>query len=260
MSRPHAARSLRSPWFNAEVQASLRCDRCLGLIARTRRSSCSPRGVSLSSAGKSDISCVLGSIGKTGATACGGELEVPFKSVVAKIPIAFREATGDDFAHLFPGSGADGLTSEQPELAWHYELLKARFPTCLVAVDQRTGAPCHVQWLTGAEHNARLPELGCFPMLRSDEALIENVYTPPSHRRLGIMSAAMSMVAERAADFGARHVITFVDRDNVPSLKGCGRAGFTPYLVRRRTQLAFRLIRRCAFESLPEDHEASYPC
>jgi hypothetical protein len=46
------------------------------------------------------------------------------------------------------------------------------------------------------------------------------------------MGAAMSQVAEKAADFGARWVITFVDERNAASVKGCVRAGFSPYLRR----------------------------
>jgi hypothetical protein len=55
------------------------------------------------------------------------------------------------------------------------------------------------------------------------------------------MSAAMARVAERALEFGARRVITFVDETSDASLKGCRNAGFTPFVRRRET---FRLFRR----------------
>ena len=41
----------------------------------------------------------------------------------------------------------------------------------------------------------------------------------------------MAQIAERGTDLGARWVITFVTVDNIPSLKGCQRAGFVPYLL-----------------------------
>jgi hypothetical protein len=47
---------------------------------------------------------------------------------------------------------------------------------------------------------------------------------------------------------GARWVITFVTTDNEPSLKGCHRAGFCPYVLRRERWLLFR--RRLSFEPL----------
>jgi RimJ/RimL family protein N-acetyltransferase len=51
--------------------------------------------------------------------------------------------------------------------------------------------------------------------------------------RLGIMSAAMALIAERATEVGARHVLTFVDQHNIASLKGCQRAGFHPQRLAR---------------------------
>jgi RimJ/RimL family protein N-acetyltransferase len=50
----------------------------------------------------------------------------------------------------------------------------------------------------------------------------------------------MSRIAERARDIGAQHVITFVARRNVASLKGCERAGFAPYVERRESWSLFR--------------------
>jgi hypothetical protein len=53
--------------------------------------------------------------------------------------------------------------------------------------------------------------------------------------------AAMAQIAERADQFGARWVVTFVDEGNAASLKGCARAGFVPYL---RRDERFRLFQR----------------
>ena len=81
---------------------------------------------------------------------------------------------------------------------------------------------------------------------------MENAYTPSRYRGLGIMSAAMAQIAERAVDFGASHVITFVDEDNVASLKGCQRAGFNPQLLHHRIRVAFGLFKQDRFEPLTE--------
>ena len=79
-----------------------------------------------------------------------------------------------------------------------------------VAIDQRNGAPCYVQWLFGARDNAFVAQLKGFPVLAPHQALLENAYTPPACRGFVIMSAAMALIAGRAADIGARHVLTFV--------------------------------------------------
>jgi RimJ/RimL family protein N-acetyltransferase len=73
---------------------------------------------------------------------------------------------------------------------------------------------------------------GIFPRLAPDEALLEGAYTPAQYRGLGIMPAAMARIAEHGVAIGARWVVTFVSDDNIPSLKGCDRAGFSPFVRR----------------------------
>ncbi len=73
------------------------------------------------------------------------------------------------------------------------------------------------------------------------------------------MPAAMAVIAERAVELDARYVITFVHRDNVASLKGCERAGFAPYLIRRRTGYCFNLIQSVQFEALANGADPASP-
>lgn len=181
------------------------------------------------------------------------DLEVPFKGPSAKIPIAVRKVTDGDIPFLFPGQDEGVDERERQELAWRRQMLESGTPHCFVAVDQRNGVPCYVQWLLGATQNPTIKKLGCFPSLKQDEALLENAYTPVSYRGMGIMPAAMALIAERAVEFNARYVVTFVGVDNIASLKGCERAGFFPYLVRKQEQYCFNLVRKLAFEPLPED-------
>jgi hypothetical protein len=67
------------------------------------------------------------------------------------------------------------------------------------------------------------------------------------------MSAAMALIAERAAAVGARDVLTFVGDDKIGSLKACERAGFHPHLLNRRVRLLFGTINSNEFEELPAD-------
>jgi RimJ/RimL family protein N-acetyltransferase len=100
-----------------------------------------------------------------------------------------------------------------------------------------------MQWVVPAAENQRLKQVSgnLYPTLQPEEALLEGAYTPEAYRGMGIMGAAMALVAERAADHGARWVITFVDEHNPASFKGCVRAGFSPYLRRHER---FRLFHR----------------
>jgi len=169
----------------------------------------------------------------------------------AKIPIAVRPLLPADLDILLPLQG--GPASEQNEIIWRRDFYRQKPEGCYVAVDLRDDSPCYMQWLLGANDNRLIATIGGFPALAQNEALLEHAYTPPSHRGLGIMSSAMALIAERAADIGARHVLTFVEEKNIASLKGCHRAGFSPHLLHRRTQIGFGTFVRHSFKSLPEN-------
>ena len=126
----------------------------------------------------------------------------------------------------------------------------AKIPTCYVALT-KDNEPCYMQALIAPSENARLQEYfeGFFPWLRPDEALLEHAFTLETFQGLGIMPHAMARIAEKGRELGARWVITFVIHDNIPALKGCKRAGFSPYLVRREKWRLFR--KQLSFEELP---------
>jgi len=173
----------------------------------------------------------------------------------SQIPITIRELQDRDIPQLFGASRRAAGRKERLEVEHRFAHLAERIPTCFVAVDERSGAPCLMQWLMLADQNERIKSFfrGRFPTLRPDEALLENAYTPPEYRGKGIMSAAMSLVAEQARNHGCRYVITFVSKDNTASLKGCAKAGFHPFLVRHDSHTLFHLIRSRRFEALERE-------
>jgi len=180
------------------------------------------------------------------------DISLPFRAPKAKLPVTIREIREGDVPLLFPAEDVTPDGCEPDDVRWRKHVLATKLPTCFVAVDEATGQPCYIHWLTGAAHNAQIQALGSFPMLEADEALLENAYTPVRYRGLGIMSAAMALIAERALDLGARYVITFVDQHNIASLKGCRRSGFSAHLIRRQREYAFGLFRTLRFEALPD--------
>jgi len=184
------------------------------------------------------------------------DLDVAHEAPAAKIPVAVRELQEGDIPALFQGAPELGTRKERLEIANRLAHLAARIPRCFVAIDEREDRPCYVQWLMTSRHNEQIQRFfrGRFPVLNTNEALLENAYTPLRYRGQGIMSAAMSLIAEKARDFGCRYVITFVLQDNAASLKGCGRAGFFPYTMRRDSHLLFHLIRRRRFVVLGEEN------
>lgn len=169
------------------------------------------------------------------------DLAIPFTGPTARIPITVRPLTPtDDLSALdpTPGLNADERFSRLTQL----RLLRSGLRTCYVAIAP-DGKPCYMQWAIPSSENPRLRAVfgNLYPVLASDEALLEGAYTPDAYRGKGIMGAAMAEVGRRAAEFGARWVITFVDEGNEASVKGCIRAGFAPYLRRRER---FRFFQR----------------
>lgn len=168
----------------------------------------------------------------------------------AQIPIAVRRMQEAELDFILPPEGVDS-PEETQQIIWRRHFYKkAPKGCCFVAVDLRNGTPCFLQWLFGHEQNNELTKFKCFPRLEKDEALIEQSYTLPSHRGLGILTAAMAMISERALDTGARYVLGFCPANATNSLKACKRAGFEIDLIHRRTQIGYGLIIHNSFKKL----------
>ncbi len=175
------------------------------------------------------------------------DITILFTGPAAKISFTVRPlAPTDDLSALDPDQ--PGLPPDEAfwRLAQH-RLLQSGLRTCYVAIAPE-GKPCYMQWVIPPAENQRVREFfgNLYPSLGPEEALLEGAYTPDGYRGKGIMGVAMAQVAERAADFGARWVITFVDEHNEASIKGCLRAGFVTYLKRHESFRFFH--RRVTFE------------
>jgi GNAT superfamily N-acetyltransferase len=174
------------------------------------------------------------------------DLATYFTGPTARIPLTVRPlSSADDLSGLepLPGLNADERFWRLAQL----RLLRSGLQVCYVAIAP-DGKPCYMQWLIPPSENTRLRAIfgNLYPTLGPDEALLEGAYTFDAYRGKGIMGAAMAQVSEKAAAFGARWVITFVDEQNEASVKGCVRAGFAPFL-RRRERFRF-FHRQISFE------------
>jgi RimJ/RimL family protein N-acetyltransferase len=161
------------------------------------------------------------------------DLTVPYQAPQAALGITIRLIRQKDIAPIL--ESAEGLSGDERwDVERRRELLVSGIGACYVASDDRDD-PCYVQWLFGQHDNPEVQRFfkGWFPPLDRQTALLEAAYTLPAYRGKGIMSAAMARIAERAAEFDARCVITFVGAGNTASLKGCARAGFSICRCRR---------------------------
>ena len=167
----------------------------------------------------------------------------------AKIPLYIRPLNAEDLSILLPFTD-DLDAAEKLQIAWRRHFHKKIPKGCIVAIDARSDTPCYMQWLLSSRDNPVLAQFKCFPTLKKNEALLEQAYTIPSHRGLGIMSAAMAKIAALAPGLGSEHVLTFVDKESRASMKACQRAGFEPHLLHRRIQIGYGTIVRNRFKKI----------
>ncbi len=132
----------------------------------------------------------------------------------------------------------------------HERLVKERMETCYIAFDSNNNN-CYKQWLIGSSENVKIKNYfgDLFPTLKEHEALIEGVYTNPDFRGLGVMPRAMSLISEVGFKSGYNRIIVFVNLLNIPSLKGCYKSGFTPYVIRKEKWFLFK--RHVSFDKIP---------
>jgi hypothetical protein len=184
------------------------------------------------------------------------DLAQPFEAPTAKTSIiAVRPIQNREAENLFDATAPGLSAAEIIDRTGRMGFFRTEIPMCYVAIEQN-GQPCYAQWLMRSVNNNRIQQYfhGAFPILAANEALLEGAFTPEQHRGKGIMPRAMALIAESAGNFGVRYVITFVAEDNIASLKGCQRAGFVPYMLRKTT---WRLLRpRFTFLSLSEEHSS----
>jgi GNAT superfamily N-acetyltransferase len=130
----------------------------------------------------------------------------------------------------------DELARSSPE---NYLKVLLRTWYCRAGVEQlyvawSDGVPVYAQWLLTPAGQQRIPSYlpGRFPPLRENEMLLEGAYTFEQFRGLGVMAVGMGQLVRIAKESGAAALITYVDFDNVPSLRGCANVGFVPDIER----------------------------
>lgn len=172
------------------------------------------------------------------------DLTIPFKKPDALISLHIRPMQKGDETYF----GSDN---------YNHGIIAVDLQTCYIATNEE-GAPCYRQWLMGPGENLKIKNFwkGLFPKLESGEALLENAFTVPDFRGKRIMPAAMARIAEKGHEIGARYILTFVDINNIPSLKGCKRSGFAPYIV--RTEKWFLFNRKIIFTELNAEQEQHF--
>lgn len=161
------------------------------------------------------------------------DLTVPFPAPDAAIPITVRAATQADIDTLFDLDDSTVSDAERALRRDRQVMISQGLPLNYVAVTE-DNVPCFFQTvLYAADHDTMRTVWGSlFPRLEPHQVIIDAALTPEAFRGLRIMPAAMARISEAAIRPGITEAITFVDLDNIPSLKGCVRSGYHPYCYR----------------------------
>jgi hypothetical protein len=167
------------------------------------------------------------------------DLSIHVETPEAKIKINVRPLKNEDIEDLLDLSAQH--TIDPRIVSNQMGMLKANIPTCYVA-ETTNGRPVYMQWLIQQKEdkNMRAYLHDSFPKINESEALLEGAYTHPAYRGLQIMPRAMSILCEKAAQLDVKRINTFVTITNIPSLRGCKRAGFYPYMIRKDRWLFFK--------------------
>jgi hypothetical protein len=169
------------------------------------------------------------------------DLTVPFLAPDAAIPIRVRVATDRDLEQIFrldePGLSREEIDLRRDRLV-EYEK-GARW--CYVAVTDND-EPCFFQTVFTYEQRDALKQVHGkgLPELQPGQVIMEGALTPVRFRGKRIMPEAMVRITDLVTNGETREAITFVDLDNIPSLKGCVRSGYVPYCYRKNRWRFFR--------------------
>ena len=161
------------------------------------------------------------------------DLTIPFPAPDAAIPITIRPVTDADIATLFDLHDSAISDAEREERRDRISMIEQGLPFNYVAVTE-DDVPCFFQTvLYASDHDTMRAVWGnLFPRLAAHQCLIDGALTPEAFRGRKIMPAAMARISEAAIRPGITEAITFVDLDNIPSLKGCIRSGYLPACYR----------------------------
>ncbi|GBF20060.1 hypothetical protein C21_02231 [Arenibacter sp. NBRC 103722] len=170
------------------------------------------------------------------------DLDVRFAKPKTLLKINVRVyQSGDE--HFFKDRKNDGLIND--------------FKTCYIGVTGE-GIPCSHLWLIDASQNEKLKKAwgNTFPTLGKDELLVENVYTVPKYRGLGVFPTFLDQIVEKGMALGAKSIISFGEASNVNMSRSFTYAGFQPYVVRRKKWFLF--CKSVKFEKLTEEEMKAF--
>jgi len=134
-----------------------------------------------------------------------------------------------------------------------------QFQTCYCYVaTTKDNIPCSRLWLIDASQNKKLKTVwgDYFPQLKEHEVLLENVFTLPSYRGMGVMSSIIDQISEKSKVQGAKYAITFGSVNNTNTARSLNYAGFQPYILRKVKWFMFN--KSISYQEIPNHLMTDY--
>jgi GNAT superfamily N-acetyltransferase len=170
-------------------------------------------------------------------------LDTPMNARRPRIPLTLRPIQPGDSERLTSTEGV----SEKAALYRldARRLIDTGIRTLYVAVTE-AGEPVYMQCLARPDQNDLVPRAfgGLIAPLEPDDALLEFAYTLEDYRAAGIMPWAVSQLAEKAREDGAKRLVIWISVDNLTMERYFRRVGFVPFASRReRYRFGRRTVR-----------------
>ena len=189
-------------------------------------------------------------------------LSEPDAVVESRLPYSLKLATPEDIRELYSlvKTGDKGGMFERMKRIWFYNF---GFHHCYVARSREDNNICYVQWTISARDNkAEIEQYKTsfsFSRLGNEDIQLEHAYTFEKYRGKNIMPAVMNDLFQIARERGFKRVVTYVESDNIASLKGCDKVGFKKFEeVHRQRFLSLSRYRIIRF-GLPADQPQLSP-
>ncbi len=154
----------------------------------------------------------------------------------SNIDFSIREMTKKDFDAIFTDEIIHSNANEYKDYLKRKILYDYGFDECYVSVD-KSDTPIFIQWIMNPEEENKIDEVfqNGIPVLADNEVLFEGAYTKPGFRQKKIMSESLGRFSEIIKKKGKHFLITYVEFENVQSLKACINAGF--YIYKTKTDM-----------------------
>jgi RimJ/RimL family protein N-acetyltransferase len=168
------------------------------------------------------------------------DLHLIHPGIRCEVDYTLQLASEDDIEEMLRGARRESSRSsyELVQRKWFYD---SGFRNCYMARAVHTGELCYMQWMISMTDSPILSGRlsGRFPSLGQHEVLLENAYTFERYRGKRLMPSVQLRLAEIAREKGLTRMVTYVREDNIPSLKGCERAGFRVFEQASEFKLLF---------------------